>query len=397
MPFSIFNKSSPETFLVFDIGNASVGGAVVGRKRQAEGVSLEIVAEERANIPLGEHVRFERLLKNMLGAVGKVSESLAKASPLSRASIYVILASPWYASQTKMAAIKKDKPFVLTRELTEEVISSEVADFKQDLDKRNKPGFKENLEVIEGEIIHIRMNDYELAEPFGKTAREAKLALYLSVSQREVVKRLTEELVRHFPRGMVVFHSFPLAYFSAVRDIFPQKNDFLLLDVSGEITDVSLVRRGILRETISFPLGRNFLLRRVASGLRRTMPEAESLLALLQSGTLRAVDKEKLVKIVELAKTEWLKGFQSILVDLSSELYVPGEVYLAADNDVSELFSSWISEEQFSQYALTHEKFNILPLSFGRVLTISQVAKEKQDQFINIGALFAEKLIESRG
>jgi len=65
-----------------------------------------------------------------------------------------------------------------------------------------------------------------------------------------------------------------LSSFTVVRDMHIQKENFLLLDIGGEVTNISMVKKNILRESISFPLGCNFLPRGVASNLKCSLNEA---------------------------------------------------------------------------------------------------------------------------
>lgn len=393
MAFSIFWEKKEDIFLVFDIGNASVGGALVERKNDNGQSSLNIVVSKRVDIPFGEDVLFERLLQNMASAVSAVAEPFFRKAG-KHASIRVILASPWYSSETKVINIKKSKPFIFTKALQDELIGKEIADYKKLLRKGISDGREGAVSVIESEVISVRLNDYDTITPIGKEAYDASLALYLSIGDKKVLKTVTNKLRSFSPHADIIYHSFPLAYFTVVRDLYPKKHDFLLMDVSGEITDVSLVRHGVLLETSSFPLGRNFLLRRIAAGLKKTIPEALSLVSLFQKNGLHHGEAEKFVAILSKTQGEWLDLFQKALADLSGELYVPGEIFLAVDDDVESLFSEYISSEQFSQYSLSHEKFRVISLSHKHPVGIAEKNEVKCDQFLNIAMLFAQKLIE---
>ncbi|MFA5841661.1 MAG: hypothetical protein WC835_01700 [Candidatus Paceibacterota bacterium] len=316
MAFSIFKKETQKSFLVFDVGNGSVGGALVLKNEDG---NLKIISSCRADIPTGEQVDFDNLFKSTLQAIDDISPSLTKTALSGTAPVFVILASPWYVSQTKIVSIKNERILTLNRDLRDEIISKEISDFEESLANGNiktaigspiKNKEKNELDIIESQIIHSTLNGYETSKPVDKKAAEAVLSLYLSVSQKNITSGITQKLYTHFPHSKISFHSFPLAYFDAIRDIFPDKNDFLLLDVSGEITDVSLVRKGVLLETVSFPMGRNFILRRVASGLKRTVPEGLSLISMFLSGAIDAETRNKIYRIMSTLKKEWLAEFQ---------------------------------------------------------------------------------------
>jgi len=393
MALPFFGNAAKDYFLVFDIGNGSVGGALVKRSVKNDDFSLEIVKSKRFEITLTEHVGFEVLLKNMSQALESVIRALLRDMPSKRIPAYVVLASPWYVSQTTIVTVKKDRPFVLSGEMEEEILKKELDSFKEKISSKNKfPGGE--LQVMERNVIHARLNGYDTIRYLNKKTLEAKLAVYFSVVQKKVAEKIIEKLNYFLPRTEIAFHSFPLAYYSALRDMFPEKKDFLMMDVSGEITDVSLVRKGILLETFSFPLGRNFLLRRISAKTKSTLSEAESLNSLLSENAASPEEKKKLGEVLRSAKTEWLREFRKALNDLSGELYVPGEVFLAIDNDVAKLFASWISEDEFGQYSLSHKKFRVIPLSYARSMFFEKSMLTDHDQFIDIEALFAEKLIE---
>ena len=394
MAFSLFSKSRDDFFIVFDVGNASVGGALIKSKIVEGKTRLEVIDNLRTDIHLGEHVRFDRLLKSMVQSLLVTAEQLVKKNHLRGLSAYVTLASPWYISQTKIIGVKKEKPFTITKEFQDKVVSKEVSDFMDSMEKGTGPDYKKELSIVESRIINVRLNGYDSVDYLGKEANEVKIALYLGASSDRVLKAITDGLLRHFPSNSIHFNTFGLAYFYAVRDHYPNRNDFLLMDISGEVTDVSLVRKGVLLETSSFPLGRNFLLRRIASKFRRTIDEAQSMLSISQVNGLTSPEKEKLDAVIDKAKSEWLKEFQETLITLSGELYVPGEVFLAVDSDVEEIVSSWVKGEEFSQYSLTHEKLNVIP--FSSVILDYYVGKDalSRDQFIDVAAFFAQKETE---
>jgi hypothetical protein len=391
MAFSLFKKDTQRAFLVFDVGNGSVGGALVARDK---GGGLKIVSSSRADIPTGEKVDFGVLFKDTLRAVDEIVTSLTVNVAAANAPIFVILASPWYVSQTKIINVKDERGFTLTKDLCDDLVSKEISEFEESLRKGNEGKTDDLLGIIESRIIHTTLNGYETPKPIGKKANEAMLALCVSVSQHNVTSGLTQKLHTHFPHSDISFNSFPLAYWNAIHHIFPERKDAILLDVSGEITDVSLVRGGVLIETTSFPLGRNFVLRRVASKLGRTVPEASSLVSLFLNGGTDAETGDRLNKIIFTLKQEWLSEFQKTLAELSDGLYVPSDLFLTADDDVYEIFSSWIKEEEMSQYVMSHGKFRVVPISESILAPIVNPDGVKYDQFLNIGVLFADNMAE---
>ena len=154
-----------------------------------------------------------------------------------------------------------------------------------------------------------------------------------------------------------------MSFFTAVRDVFKQKDNFLLVDIGGEVTDISMTKKNVLRESISFPLGRNFLTRGVASGLNCTMDEANSLISLFKDGHAEKRVAKKLTLIMKELQKKWLEKFQESLANLSHDISIPSTIYIAIDKDLADFFSETIKSEQFSQYTLAESKFEVVFLS----------------------------------
>ena len=382
MGFSPF--SGRDNYLIFDIGNAPVGGAL---GRQGKKSPLKILAGNRSEIPFAENVRFDRLLKHMLETTSTVANSLRGKSSIKKALVYVVLAAPWYACETKMLKLRRNKPFIYTEELQDSIIKKEADLYAGELSKRNKNTDK-NLVVIEKEVIHVNLNGYETSSPFGKLVSQVDMALYLSVSHDKIIKSIAEKLYPYARSGKIQFCSFPLAYYSTVRDLYPKKNDYLLLDISGEVTDISLIRRGILVETASFPFGKNSILRRIGSDLRLTMQETQSNLSLFKKKSLSVSAMERMEKSISRVKREWLENFSKLLVNISSGLYVPTDIFLTSDPDMTELFTTWVTREEFSQYVFTHDKFKVITLGQAPFTELEISEGVNRDDFLNIDSLF---------
>ncbi|MGH7249610.1 MAG: hypothetical protein ACREGC_01415, partial [Minisyncoccia bacterium] len=118
-----------------------------------------------------------------------------------------------------------------------------------------------------------------------------------------------------------------------------------------------------LRESISFPLGCNFITRGVAESLRCSLPEANSLISLFKDGHSEDAVTNKLSVVMDDLRGEWLKNFQESLANLSNDVSIPATIYVDMGKDLADFFSETIKKEQFSQYTLTESKFEVIFLS----------------------------------
>jgi hypothetical protein len=118
-----------------------------------------------------------------------------------------------------------------------------------------------------------------------------------------------------------------------------------------------------LRESATFPYGRNFFIRGIASSLRSTFSEASSLFSLFKDGHAEKSVVRKLIPIINQLKAKWLKQLEESLAHISNDVSIPSTIYLATDKENADFFSKIIEIEQFSQYSLTESKFKIILLN----------------------------------
>ena len=133
-----------------------------------------------------------------------------------------------------------------------------------------------------------------------------------------------------------------MASFCVVRDMFVSQDNFLMVDVGGEITDISMIKKDILVQSISFPFGRNYMTRKVSSAMNCTFDEAKSYISLYKDKNMNETLRAKFKPIMEKLKNDWLKKFQESLVDLSNDISIPATIFLTTDDDLVTFYSEII-------------------------------------------------------
>lgn len=387
-----FSKSDKEFVLVFDVGNGSVGVAVaeVFSEKNGEG-KAQLKEIYRESIPFQEHLRFDRFMNTASRAVEAAARKVKGELKYPVKKAYLILASPWYASQTRVVNLKKKESFVFTEEMFETLISRESESFRKEYidEKASKTKPENNLSLIEQHVVQLKCNGYEIEDPFGKKVKTVEMPLYLSVAPQIVLDSFGGAVRTIFPDIKINFGTFPLAYFFAAREIYPKFDDALLVDVSGEVTDIAFVWNGALLEIASFPIGRNTIFRRLSSVLHRPAEEIISLFSIAnKEGVSKDVNK-KIESALEKVVESWTVSFEKALAKLADTFYLPDEVFLTADGDMKKWLTGGIKKESFSQYVMTHTPFSVTDMGdlferHGKHL----FGNNKIDTFIGIGVLY---------
>ena len=250
------------------------------------------------------------------------------------------------------------------------------------------------IRPLELKNIKTLLNGYDAETPLYQKIKELEMNLFISIGGELVLTKIESAIRKFFHLAEIKFSSFAIASFTAARDLNPKLENFLLVDVGGEITDIFLVKKSVLRDSISFPLGRNFFTRGVASELGTTVGEANSLISLFKDGHAEEKVAAKLRAVMDKLQGAWLTKFQESLANLSNDISIPAAVYLTADSDLADLFTDTIKAEQFSQYTLAESKFEIIVLNTKLLHNLASFEDQAtRDSFLIIDCVYINRFL----
>ena len=382
-------KNEKKLALVFDIGSSSVGGAVFEiDKSEIPNIILSI----RESIIIEDKINADRFLSLTLKSLDKVASKICAAGVGELSRIFCVLSSPWYASQTRIIKLEKNVPFLFTLKLADSLIKKEISLFEEEhLTKFSNEDDK--IRPIEFKTMKILLNGYMTPDPYNQKAKKLEMAVFVSMSGDRILKKIEDTICDHFHTKDVKFSSFAIASYTVALDMFLQE-DFLLVDICGEVTDISMIKKDILTNSASYPLGRNFMIRKVAKSLNCSLSEAKTYISLYKDGHAEKHIEEKLRPIIDKLKIEWLEGFQKSLANLSSDVSIPSTVFVTVDQDLENFFGDIIKTEQFSQYTLTESEFRIIFLN-AEILygTASFKDNISRDPFLTIESVYISRFI----
>lgn len=383
-------KIEKELALVFDIGSSSIGGAIFEINKN--GVP-KIIFSIRESITLENEMDGERFLLLTLKALDIVASKVSLAGVGNPSRVFCVLSSPWYASQTRVIKLEKNVPFIFNSKLADSLIQKEIGLFeKEHLSKFADTNDK--MRMIEFKNMKTILNGYATSLPYNKKCKKLEMVIFVSMSSDKVLKKIEEKIHKHFHNRDVRFYSFAIASFALVRDMFQEQKDFLLIDICGEVTDISLVKKDALMNSISFPLGRNFMIRKMAGKLNYSLDEARSYISLYKDGHLSSNLEKKIAPVINKIKIEWLNEFQKSLINISEKSSIPSDVFITVDQDFASFFGDIIKNEEYNQYTLTHSKFKIMFLNTQTFHKTADFQNDtNRDPFLIIESLFINRFI----
>ena len=343
--FSFFKKNKESYSLVFNIGSGSVSGGIV-KFTEAPGENVTYYAKE--NIPFQREISVPKHLELMKSALAKLTERIQKNNQKRIDRIFYVFSSPWCASQTKVIRIKESKAFKVTESYLNHLIDDEEKQMQKEVVKTGK--------VIEKKIIQVKVNGYTVNDFHNKTTKDLEVSVFFTVVPEDILNAVEEAVSKIFNVKDVWCHSFSLSIFSVVRNLFPQKEDFIHMDISEEITDISIVMDGAVVSLVSIPLGRNDFIRELSKVLGVTEEIADSQIKMHCARENDELAALKLSVAMDKAGSDWLAKITDVLDGFKNKIYVPESVFLIAGNDLTSFLKDKLEKQDFKVALLDNKK-----------------------------------------
>lgn len=361
-------KKKRTSAVLIDVGSASVAGAyahVVEGKLPILYYSARVALERRED---------ETSDAAMLRALSTLCERLIRegAPALRREtgsghadSLLVSVAAPWQDTKVRTGSKQQEKAFVFTRAMMQDLVAAQKAE---------APGRMSTGESVIGTLL----NGYEIANPFGKRATRAELVILSSSIAKEVAEGI-EKLVRGaFHNHAVTLVSFAPVAYTVFRDLYPHEKDFLILDVSGEGSDLAFVKNGLLMDVGSTSLG------------LRSLTEAGKVAAQTARQEYSPFDLH-----AQKAQSGWLSELAIVLHTFASRHPLPRTLFLLADDDARGFLVRALDAPQLHSLWLSDEPLRIVPVAPGQFVSgVETKGLAVPDIFLAVLALYFAKPIE---
>ncbi len=308
--------------------------------------------------------------------------------------IHCTLASPWFLSQTKIVREVKDTPELFSEKALDELVKKEANAFA-DAFAASEYGerFHEQLELVESHVVSLSLNGYETSRPKGKKMKELEVALYFSVVGSELLAQIREVVQPIFRRSTINFHTFPMVTFSVVRDVASVPRHFLLVDVDGEVSDFTIVKKGVAMQTITVPMGSQHFVRALEKEAGISPETALSVLGMHGLDSLSDETKKRVEPVLKKASKDWQASVSGSIALLSEECFVPGTVMVAAEDRLQPFFATLISDHSLGHGASDGTPFSVLALDCNFLNTHYQMnAPEVHSVNLLLTVLFINKL-----
>ncbi len=377
--FGNFFSLGSTSIALIDIGSGSVGGGYLSLGKN--GPTLEYAVR----VPITIHPD-ESVESSMLRALVAVNKELtiAGASALRRATgsgsvgeVFVSIAAPWQDTKVRLERIEEAKPFTFTRAMLQTVVQ--------------KTAQLPTGRISSGEsAIAVRLNGYQTSQPFGKQAKLAEIVILSSTVEESITDKVRKALRASYHSHHITFTAFaPLAYI-VLRDMYPHEREFMVIDVTGEATEMVFIRHGFLSSVLSVPYGVHHLLKTLGNAVPPTsdMQEVKDGVHLIKNQTANISE----------ARDTWLTEILEALKAYSERHALPRTIFLLSDDPVRDYIRHALDDSRLRTLWLSDEPLSILPVLASQFLPHIKIgASGSADLFLMMLALYQGKRIDDLG
>lgn len=267
--------------------------------------------------------------------------------------VLFIYGAPFARTATRFIKVDDPVPFTVTAEQIASLLAETEAKDEAEL-KRDEELGKLKVVLIERSVIHTALNGYLTPTPYGKRATELSLAHIAGLVPEELLTLTAEIEDKVIPHATRHTHTFALTLFCVVRDLYPDVAQGLLIDISAESTELSVMQDEVLIESTVVPCGAHTFLRQIAGDLK-IMPE-EAMMHLREYGEQTSAPTKE---AIETATKVYTTLLGEALAQLKTKYVLPHTVFLIVNNDLDSFFATMI-EKATEPYYKAHGAFHLL-------------------------------------
>ncbi|MFA6475922.1 MAG: hypothetical protein WCV68_00750 [Candidatus Paceibacterota bacterium] len=341
--FASKKKKESAVIGIIDIGSARVSGALMTDwPKVTNEISEAVTWQEMPN--------WERFQTGIEQSLKSVLKKLAHGKHKKPEELFVFLSAPFFIGSTKIVHAKDRTAFEITPPYLAGLVKKDILSFDR--------GQKGDLVRIENEIMQIKLDGYPVEEPIGQMAHELELSHWQSESHVSLIERFKEIIQSEFPEIQINFHSFAYASYAVFSELLPDK-DWIFVDTGNELTDVIVIKDGYLAEHLSFPIGKNSLIRAVTRSLQTVPLETESVLNRYASGKTNQNLKTRLEPALVKPAEEWLSNLSESLNRVLETTILPESIYMFGDEPSDKVFADFIKKADFSAVSIGRKPFKV--------------------------------------
>ncbi len=354
-------KNDTQHYIIFDIDSGSIAALVFERSLDKKTKKYDYVQifSIRENITTGHLYDFETFFSHTLKTFESVASQTHKYSGSDISNIYINISAPWVSSQKRIIHFEKEKPFIFNKEIAGDIIAYELnesfvhtRDFKDNI----------NLSLIERQALDIFANGYPTKKPYGKKVTDIDIHSLVTVMSEKTRDAFTHVIERAFHVEPIYFSNIFMAYQTLLK-LFPHENNITHIDISAEVTEMSIIIDDHLKKIGTIPVGMYHIIRKLADLLQIPFIKAESLIKMYQNNNLDEKYKDSIELAMKKSFTSWFSYFYNFLDTVAQEYIIPDTLSILAPSEMQVWVHEWmLKTEELGEHMHIQKNISLLDM-----------------------------------
>lgn len=332
--------------IVFDIDSATIAGGLFRYGYDAKNKCVETVElySLRKSITTGDEYPFERFFKQALKTLAEVCHEVHLQSMIPLDGIYCNVGMPWMSAQKRVIKYRTKTPFIFTPELSDELIEKEVvSSFSKNIDYANH-----DVELISRHTINTFGNGYPVRNPIGKEMKEVILHSLTSVMSSVTKQSFIDVIEKVFHRTPIFVSNTFVRYQELIKNL-PDTNNAVVLDISGEVSEILVIHDDHLQHIGSLPVGLNSITRSLRDQLSIPLEKAKKIFHLYHEQKLDTDYSASISDAIHKAFRVWFKSFFDLIDEYAKQGLLPHTLVLRTHKSYMGWFEYMLLQEDMLQ------------------------------------------------
>jgi len=379
-----------KTVALIDVGSYSLGGAYAILSKNS---APHICYSTRIPLPVHEDATPRALLRTLEEGLQKLTSNLEHegAAALARScgvrhvdDVVVSVGSPWQRTQLRSHTERYPDG--------KRINESDIEQAKEKIEGALGIDPATSM-LVDHSIIEVLINGYQTTKPFGKRARRMSVLGLASVIPISVHDKITNHLSKTFHIKPIKMQSTPALSYVVLRDLFAHEPDFLAAVVTGEATDLLLVKKGVLTGVATALEGVHSVTRAVSNACK-SVP-AEEIPNMIESGMLHPNTVDEVKGAEREAKNVWANAVVASLADLARKYALPQTFFILSDFSCREVFTDILKRQDVHALRLGEQSFTVIGLKSQNLTDhVVFTGESDRDVFHALLALFYTKSVK---
>jgi cell division ATPase FtsA len=386
-----FGKKEKISLLV-DIGNGSVAVALA---LYSDNEKPKILYTIRKSFNIFDIPDDQKTVENMFSLLEEIFKKILEDKIVKRnnfSNVLVSFSSPWAITRTRIVNISQDRAFIITKQFIDEVISKEEVIFIKELKEITTENVDVNSAVVLDKImVSSKLNGYVLENNIGNKTKIFDASICFSAINKNLATNVISIINKYFgvSEERISMHSFSLISFFVIKDIFIMDKNFIVMDITGDTTELTLVEDGVLTKCIYFPSGKNFIIRQIAKKLNISNEISESMFHVYSMEKINEEERTKIFEVLANIEKEWSVYLEDALLDLSQNKALPSKIFLTVDNDVATFYTDCIKLSKNDSISSFRKNANVIHINNEIISHIYNTdSRMINDEFIGLLTIF---------